>query len=286
MRRLSRTATRIHTLRRERRRPRWLRRLGGTALVAFMVGGGTAALWISVGKSHILPLAAAAGEAVRGASAQSGLVVQKLSSDGRVRTSVDELRTVLDELRGSNILLVDIDQTRRRIEELPWVKSASVHRRLPDTLHVSLEERRPLALAEADGGRLVLIDEDGEVVGIGDLRPYTNLPTVAGEGAQRNAGELLALLRTEPTLSSRVSGARRIGDRRWNVWIDGRIEVRLPEDDAARAWRKLARIQAGDGLLDKAVVALDLRAVGGIAVRADPRVNGAPALPVDGRKGA
>jgi cell division protein FtsQ len=280
MRRLSRTTTRIHALRRARRKPRWLRPLVIAAAAAFLLGGALPTLWMTLGQSHIVPLLAAAGATWRGATAQSGLVVQKLSSDGRVRTSVDELRTVLDELRGSNILLVDIDQIRKRIEELPWVKSASVHRRLPDTVHVGLEERLPLALAEADGGKLVLIDQDGQAVRITDLRPFADLPTVAGAGAQRHAGELLALIRSEPTLYGRVTGARRIGDRRWNVWIDGRIEVRLPEDEPAAAWQKLARVQAGDGLLDKAVVALDMRAVGGIVVRADPRIAG------DGREGA
>jgi cell division protein FtsQ len=280
MRRLNRTANRIHALRRARRRPRWVKPAITGVTLAVLLGGIVPALWISFGQSHVMPLVASATQAWRGATVEAGLVVQKLSSDGRVRTSVDELRSVLDDLRGANILLVDIDQARHRIEELPWVKSASIHRRLPDTLHVSLVEREPLALAEADGGRLVLIDEDGQVVNIADLRPFANLPTVAGEGAQRHAGELLALIRSEPALYSRVSGARRIGDRRWNVWIDGRIEVRLPENDAAAAWRKLARVQAGDGLLDKAVVTLDMRAVGGIVVRADPRMAG------DGREGA
>lgn len=274
MRHLNRTAARIHTLRRMRRRPRWVRPLVTFGALAILLGGGLPALWISWGQSHVPPLVASMGETWRGATGQAGLVVQKLSSDGRVRTSVDELRTVLDELRGLNILLVDIDQARHRIEELPWVKAATVHRRLPDTLHVSLVEREPLALAEAEGGRLVLIDEDGHPVNIADLRDFASLPTVAGEGAQNHAGELLALIRSEPILYSRVSGARRIGNRRWNVWIDGRIEVRLPESDAAGAWHKLARVQAGDGLLDKAVVALDMRARGGIVVRADPRVGG------------
>jgi len=273
MRHLSRTAVRIRALRRARRRPRWLRPLLISVAVAFGLGVAVPALWITYGKTHLDPLLAALDAGWRSASVQSGLVVQKLSSDGRVRTSVDELRTVLDDLRGSNILVVDIDQVRKRIEELPWVKSASVHRRLPDTLHVSLEERAPLALAEADGRRLVLIDEDGQPVKVADLRPFADLPTVAGEGAQRHAGELLALVRSEPSLYSRVSGAYRVGDRRWNVWIDGRIEVRLPEDDAAGAWRKLARVQAGSGLLDKAIVALDMRATGGVVVRTDPRVT-------------
>lgn len=280
MRRLTRTSTRIYALRRAKPRPRWVKPLCIALGVAILLGGILPALWISYGQSHVVPMLAAADHVVEETTGEAGLVVRKLSSDGRVRTSVDELRTVLDGLRGANILTVDIDHARRRIEELPWVKSATIQRRLPDTLHVSLVEREPLALAEADGGRLVLIDEDGQVVNMTDLQPFADLPTVAGEGAQRHAGELLALIRSEPSLYARVSGARRVGDRRWNVWMDGRVEVKLPEQGAAEAWHRLAVVQADDGLLDKAVVALDLRAIGGIVVRADPRALG------DGKEGA
>ena len=154
------------------------------------------------------------------------------------------------------------------------MKSASVHRKLPDTLHVSLVERTPLALAEGEGGQLMLIDEDGQPVKAGDLRPFRNLPTVAGGGAGRHAHEFLELIRSEPSLYNRVTGARRIGDRRWNVWIDGRIEVRLPEERAQQAWARLALIQSQQRLLEKTVVQIDMRAIGGIVVRADPAVVG------------
>jgi hypothetical protein len=97
MRRLSRTATRIHALRRARRRPRWVRSLLLAGTAALVLGGGLPALWITLGQSHIVPFLAATKAGWLGASAESGLVVQKLSSDGRVRTSVDEMRTVLDE---------------------------------------------------------------------------------------------------------------------------------------------------------------------------------------------
>ena len=273
MRHLNRTAARIRLLRRASRRSRVLRRLTAWGTAAVVAGVVVPALWITEGRSRVGPLVVQLTDAWLGTTSESGLVVQKLSSDGRVWTSVDDLRTVLDGLRGTNILAVDIDQTRRQIEELPWVKSASVHRRLPDTLHVSLTERQPLALAEGDQGRLVLIDQDGEPVEVRDLRPFRDLPTVAGDGAGRHAGDLLALIRTEPSLSKRVTGARRIGDRRWNVWIDGRIEVRLPDDHAADAWSKLAAIQAEQSLLDRAIVQIDMRAIGGIVVRQDPRVT-------------
>ncbi|MCB1884303.1 MAG: hypothetical protein KDG89_09960, partial [Geminicoccaceae bacterium] len=47
---------------------------------------------------------------------------------------------------------------------------------------------------------------------------------------------------------------------RWNVFVDGAVEVRLPEAGAALAWWRLARRDAETGLLDLAVRAVDLRA--------------------------
>ena len=280
MRRVKSTAVRLQGPRRTRRQPRWLRRMIMVCSTSAIVAAGAGVLWITIGQSHILPAVAQARALWSSEAAEAGLTVQKVSSDGRVRTSVDELRTVLDGLRGLNILSVDIEQTRRRIEELPWVQAATIHRRLPDTIHVSLQERKPLVLAETDEGGLALIDEVGDPIRITDLRPYAKLPTVGGKGAERHARELVALITSEPELARRVTGAHRVGDRRWNVWIDDRVEVRLPEADATAAWHRLAQAEATRGLLDKSIAAVELRVTDGIIVQPLPRAA------ADGREGA
>ena len=62
------------------------------------------------------------------------------------------------------------------------------------------------------------------------------------------------------TLLSSANGfAKLVGERRWNVYVDGRVEVRLPENDPERAWRRLAAQQRESGLLGRAIKSVDLR---------------------------
>lgn len=45
----------------------------------------------------------------------------------------------------ANLFVVDLNQVRRNLELVPWIKSAAVERILPDTLKIRLTERTPVA---------------------------------------------------------------------------------------------------------------------------------------------
>ena len=59
----------------------------------------------------------------------------------------------------------------------------------------------------------------------------------------------------------------RIRDRRWNLEFDKNITVQLPEKGALEAWQALGRLQNEQRILDKDVVAIDLRARDRLYVR-------------------
>jgi cell division protein FtsQ len=205
-------------------------------------------------------------------SGRLGLAVREVYADGRVRTTPAELRAQLGIEIGQPILAVDPDATRARLEQLPWVEQASVERQLPDRIEVRLIERRPLALWQTDG-RFALIDRGGDVImpDIGqesvDMEPagadaeirYGQLRVLVGEQAPRHAAQLFALLSTEPALWSRVAAATWVGDRRWTLRLDNRIDVLLPEQGVQRAWRFLAAKARDEALLDRAISVIDLR---------------------------
>jgi cell division protein FtsQ len=56
-----------------------------------------------------------------------------------------------------------------------------------------------------------------------------------------------------------VTGARLVGGRRWDVYLDGRIEVRLPANRPRAAWRRLAQEQKASGVISRAVTSIDFR---------------------------
>jgi cell division protein FtsQ len=73
--------------------------------------------------------------------------------------SAERLTGLMGLQPGTNILAVDVEATRRRIEADPWVKTASVRRELPDTLHVAVTEHEPAAVLLS--GHFYLLSRDG-----------------------------------------------------------------------------------------------------------------------------
>ena len=252
-----------------RARPRFDRRLvssAAAALAGLALLGAGGWLWSSGWVAR--QAAALSAEAWR-ASAAAGLAVEEVFVEGRQRTSRSRLLAALDLARGDPILAFDPREAQQRLEALDWVRRATVERRLPATVYLRLEERRPLALWQLDG-RFSVIDESGEVVPGAEPRAFAHLTLVVGADAPEHSAALLELLDSEPELKGRVRAAVRVSGRRWNLLFDGGIEVRLPEEDAETAWAELARIQRQHGVLERDVATIDLRLPDRLVVRTVP----------------
>ena len=192
------------------------------------------------------------------------LRVADVEIDGRANTPEPLLRAALGVSRGDPILGFSVEGARQRIERLSWVEHVAVERRLPGTIVVSLTERRPIAVWQAQG-RFTLIDRDGQVVAgqdisSGDWRSYSALPLVVGAGAPAATAALLDALTDQPQIRSRLVAAVRVGERRWNLQLRGGMTVLLPEGAAVPALARLMEVQGRDDVLDRPLATLDLRA--------------------------
>lgn len=266
MRQLSRIARRTAL---QMRRPPRPRALVAIAVAAGILGVG-AAVAIGLVYAWQSGLAAEIGgwptQVARVIERRLDLRIRTVETLGRARTSRTELLRELASLEGQYILTVDLDAVRERLRDLPWVRRASVRRLLPATILVELEEYEPAAIWRSDRGPR-LIDRDGEIIPVDDLAPWRHLPVVAGAKAPQRLGSLLSLLAHEPEIARRFTSAALIGGRRWNLLLDDRLEVRLPEHDPERALRLLVREHARSRLLDRAVEAIDLRADSWLVLR-------------------
>ena len=200
------------------------------------------------------------------ASAAAGLVTGEVFVVGRKMTPRQALIEALGVTLGAPLLSFDAEAARRRIEAIGWVREAIVERRFPDTIFLRIEERAPLALWQRAGRRLV-IDRDGVVIdGAAPVR-FSRLPVMVGDDAPEHAGRLLEVLATEPGLNQRVAAAVRVGGRRWNLRFDNGVDVELPEEDFAAAWRRLAEFERRHRLLSRDITVIDLRLPDRLVVR-------------------
>jgi cell division protein FtsQ len=74
---------------------------------------------------------------------------------------------------------VDEAAVKVRLESLPWVKSATVDKKFPDTLSVGLQVRRALAVSLV-GGAVLAVDQDGLVFEVRTDARGLDVPVISG----------------------------------------------------------------------------------------------------------
>ena len=75
------------------------------------------------------------------------------------------------------ILSINLTEKRKKVEQLGWVERAFLERILPDTLRLSIIERKPVALLQTQKGHQ-LIDQNGETIAGAAPETFGHLPVV------------------------------------------------------------------------------------------------------------
>jgi cell division protein FtsQ len=256
--------------------PIWRNSRGRAAVCAIFFATLCGVVWLGWQAGIPQRAAAHAAYSLIESSAKLGFVVRDVFVVGRSATPKATLLNALAVSRGTPILAVDLEAARKRIQTLPWVRHATVRRVLPDTVVVEIIERRPLAIWQHEK-KFALIDEEGQVILRNDVAAFSYLMIVVGEDAASEASVLVQMLATEPDLMEKVKAAVRVGGRRWNVHFAQGIDVKLPADDPAGAWRRLGEYQRRYGVLDKGIRILDLRLSDRLMIiPAPPAIEGNP----------
>lgn len=242
-------------------------RAGAMGLLGLGVAGG---VLLAARSEAAAEAARQAHLAMVDAGAQAGLRLLQVSVDGRHMTRGEDILGAIGIAQGEPLLAFEPAAARERLESLPWVKEATVERRLPATIFVHLVERTPIAVFQIPAGGFALVDADGTVIET-DISSFAHLPVIAGPGAPEAASDLFTMLAGEPDIAPRVKAAVRVGKRRWNVWLDaigeGGIDIRLPEADPAEALGRLVALNREQGLLRRDLAMIDLRLPDRLIVR-------------------
>ena len=193
--------------------------------------------------------------------------LEDVTVEGRRHVTQDAVLRALNVGRGESLLTIDLHGARERLERIEWVEYAAVERRWPDTIHVALRERQAVALWQsttvgADGKSLVeyiLIDRYGRKVRTVDPAESSVRLLLAGEGAPEQVSGLFLLLQDARPIAERLHAAVFVGRRRWNLILDGDLQIRLPEEGASEALKRVLDLDRSDQLLSRDLSVIDLR---------------------------
>jgi cell division protein FtsQ len=248
-------------------------------LLIGLITGGAWIVWSEGGPESF---AARAKSEMLLASLRLGFEIDQVWVDGLHRADRHEVLAAIGAIRGEPIMEFDTDAARARLLTLPWVKDAVVALALPAQIHVGLTEREPVALWQVDR-KLSVIDSDGDIVKGVNPAEFGDLPILVGTAANKEVGALFALVASEPSIASRMTAAVFVAERRWNIRIDDRIDLRLPAQAPAAALRRLVTLNKEHELLGRDIIAVDLRLEDRLIVRMAPGAEQAPATTLNGQ---
>jgi cell division septal protein FtsQ len=138
-------------------------------------------------------------------AAASTLQIGHLQVRGQHRLSTGEVLSLIDGLRGQNILAVKLDDWQQKLLSSPWVESATIRRVLPATLEITVREREPMGIGRI-GSAMYLIDATGVIVDeYGPAYADIDLPIIDGLRASPRDGGIIDVPRAE--FAARVLGA-------------------------------------------------------------------------------
>lgn len=196
-----------------------------------------------------------------------GHTVNSVRVAGEFRfVSRDVLETVVADQITKGFFEVDVEAVRAASRALPWVREASVRRVWPDSLHVAIVEREPVArwnesaLMEADGS---LFEPHGKASRL-------TLPQL--HGPSQSEREVLAAHGRFRTVLGPLGGgieSLRLHERGgWHITLANGTTLVLAEGQDAATLKRFARAAAREIAehLDR-IEQVDLRYAGGFAVR-------------------
>ncbi|BAF90560.1 putative cell division protein [Azorhizobium caulinodans ORS 571] len=240
------------------------RRSGG--VLAWLVIGGFVAYGTVLG-GHVEEARSLAVDVGDLAANVAGFRIKQVDLSGQNHVTPAEILAAAGIKQTTSLLLVDADATRQKLEEMPWIASATVRKLYPDKIQIAVVERQAYALWQVNGELKVIARDGTPIAPYSDDPRYISLPIVVGEGAQKQVQDIVDALGRVPAVRDQVRASILVAGRRWTLKLRNGIDVRLPEQGLDGALTELADLDRDKKLLTRDITIVDLRLPDRVVVR-------------------
>jgi cell division protein FtsQ len=189
-----------------------------------------------------------------------GFELKSIDVQGNYYVQKSEIIKDIKFINCESLFCLDLKNSKEKLEENNWIKSAQLRLILPSKLKVIVKEEKPYFVYK-NNKKIALLNINGEEI---DRLSHINndfkkLVVLTGEGAIENISSLLNILALNNRISEKVTEARLIANRRWSLKYLTNTIIDLPESNPEKAFYKVAELDKKYGLLLNKLKKIDLR---------------------------
>ncbi len=219
----------------------------------------TAAGWFLSDPANRLAISDKVAEIRRSVETRPEFMVKLMAVDGASPVVDAAIRALLPVEFPVSSFDLDLPAMQAKVAALDVIAAVDIVIRPGGVMAVRVTERQPVAVWRTREA-LELIDATGHrVASLADRAARSDLPVVAGRGADQSVPEALALIRAATPLADRIRGLVRVSERRWDMVLDHGQRILLPEADPVAALEQVLALDQAQDLMSRNVTHVDMR---------------------------
>nr|CBI78111.1 Cell division protein ftsQ homolog [Bartonella rochalimae ATCC BAA-1498] len=187
-----------------------------------------------------------------------GFVITHVDMSGNKNMTKQYILKLLGLDVHPSIISFDVDKARSTLEQQIWIQSVDIRKIYPNRICISMVEREPYAIWQHDGV-MDVIDDTGRIILPFQAGLVQNLPLVVGQGAQKAAKLFIQSLLPYSQFRDRIRAYVRVGDRRWDIFLENGVRIMLPEQGAVERLVALLKTNTAKDLFSRDALSIDLR---------------------------
>lgn len=209
-------------------------------------------------------------------SQSNSFPIKNVRVDGLFKhVSQEQLKNKISQHISGGFFSADVFKIESKVEEISWVKSASVRRIWPDALGITIEEQRAVAIWNESS----LLNAQGEIFdalakGMSDDLPHLRGPDGSHAIVLSQYKEMLEEIRK---VGKRISVLQMDERHAWRIELNDGIELRVGRNNIHASLRRFTQViesAFSSNIFSKNIndiVHVDLRYTNGFAVKWKPK---------------
>ena len=164
---------------------------------------------------------------------------------------------IVDIKIGQKLYSFSVNKIRAQLLKLNEIKGVEVSINYSGILSIIIYECKPFAIWWNKNHPLLIDYEGNKILEIKNLDEYKNLIIIFGQNFHDQLKHFIDLIKI-PFLYTKIKSLHYIGNRRWDVYTNDNIVIKLPEDNIAVAVAKSKKILTNYNYHDRVNI-IDLR---------------------------